>query len=199
MNIVILGEDNKFVNGLRELIETQINCLSVRAFFDKNEFFAKIRLSDVDVCLIEINTRNFSECFQLADGLIEKKPRVKIAFLHGYVAEGWIDKVNIRRIRLISKNSEDMVGDIKKVISGEIVEYVVKKFLTTREAEVLWLMSRGYIQAEIAEKCDISERTVRTHVANIYVKLDVSSQASAVRRGMELCIIPFKFEFSDEF
>jgi len=201
MNTVILGEDrdSKFVSELKELIETRIHGLSVQMFFDINEFFDKIKFSDVDICLAVINNINFKECFQLADDLIEGKPRVRIAFLYDYVVVGWLDKINLRGIQLINKRSADMIGDIKKVISGEELKYVAEKILTPREEEILWFMSRGYKQNAIAEEIKISERTVRTHVANIYDKLGTSSPGAAVRRGVELGIIPVDFEIAEEF
>ena len=44
MNIVILGKDKRFVNELRELIEAQINCLSVRVFFENSDFLNEAQL-----------------------------------------------------------------------------------------------------------------------------------------------------------
>jgi len=199
MNIAILGEDNKFMNELRELIENQISCLSVQMFFDNNDFFGKAKLSDVNVCLTVINNRKFKDCFQMADTLIGENPSVKIAFLYDYMIAGWLEKVNGRKIQLVSKESMDMIGDIKKVISGKELTYEAEKFLTTREAEILRLVSQGDTQDEIAEELKIGVRTVRTHVANIYDKLGVSSQGAAVRRGIELGIIPINYEISEEF
>ena len=52
--------------------------------------------------------------------------------------------------------------------------------LTSREYEVLDLISRGLDNTEIAEKLYISQKTVRNHVTRIYSKLGVESRAKAI-------------------
>ncbi|MFN0091056.1 MAG: LuxR C-terminal-related transcriptional regulator [Acidimicrobiales bacterium] len=52
--------------------------------------------------------------------------------------------------------------------------------LTLREAEVLTLMIAGANRSVIAEKLFISTNTVRTHMANIFAKLEVHSHLEAV-------------------
>jgi len=60
--------------------------------------------------------------------------------------------------------------------------------LTTRELEVLHLITDGLNNREIAEKMVISEKTVKTHVSNILSKLHVHDRTQAaiyvLRRGM---------------
>lgn len=51
--------------------------------------------------------------------------------------------------------------------------------LTARELEVLLVVASGKTNREIAETLGISERTVARHVANIFLKLDVSTRAAA--------------------
>lgn len=52
--------------------------------------------------------------------------------------------------------------------------------LTTREAEVLELIARGYAYAEIARLGGVSIHTVQTHIKNLYAKLAVHSRSEAV-------------------
>ena len=52
--------------------------------------------------------------------------------------------------------------------------------LTTREHDVLQYLVAGLEYKEISEKLFISPRTVRTHIANIYKKLHVTSKAQAI-------------------
>jgi two-component system response regulator NreC len=53
--------------------------------------------------------------------------------------------------------------------------------LSEREAEVLALIANGLTNAEIGEQLYVSVRTVETHRAHIYQKLDVRSRAELVR------------------
>lgn len=51
--------------------------------------------------------------------------------------------------------------------------------LTERETEVLKLVSSGMYNKEIAEKLQISERTVKNHLFNIFKKIDVTDRTQA--------------------
>lgn len=52
--------------------------------------------------------------------------------------------------------------------------------LTAREVEVLSMMARGSTNPEIADKLYVSERTVKTHVGNIFAKLGARDRAAAI-------------------
>ena len=54
---------------------------------------------------------------------------------------------------------------------------VVKGFgLSEREAEVAWLLYRGYTNRQIAEELFIAESTVKKHASHIYEKMQVSGR-----------------------
>ena len=51
--------------------------------------------------------------------------------------------------------------------------------LTAREVEVLHLLARGHANKQIAQRLDLSAKTVSNHVEHIYAKIGVSSRAAA--------------------
>jgi DNA-binding NarL/FixJ family response regulator len=53
------------------------------------------------------------------------------------------------------------------------------QILTEREMEVLHLVARGDTDQGIAERLNVSRRTINCHVANILAKLDVPSRTAA--------------------
>jgi DNA-binding NarL/FixJ family response regulator len=61
--------------------------------------------------------------------------------------------------------------------------------LTTRETEVLRLVSRGYSYSEVGDRLGISMHTVTSHIKNSYRKLAVHSGAAAVTRAAELGLL----------
>lgn len=61
-----------------------------------------------------------------------------------------------------------------------------KMILTEREVEVLWAISAGCTNKEIAKKLFISLATVKTHILNIYRKLEVNSRILAVEKAKEM-------------
>jgi two-component system, NarL family, response regulator NreC len=57
--------------------------------------------------------------------------------------------------------------------------------LTEREAEVLGLLAKGYMNPEVAEQLVISVRTVETHRANIQRKTGISGRAELIAYAVE--------------
>ena len=62
----------------------------------------------------------------------------------------------------------------------------VRSRLTDREWEVLDLLSTGATTHQIAQSLVLSSETVRSHLKNLYRKLEVDSREEAVRAGQAL-------------
>lgn len=62
--------------------------------------------------------------------------------------------------------------------------------LTSRECQVLRLVSSGFGNKEIANRLAISEHTVKFHISSILSKLNVASRTEAVSLGIKRGIIP---------
>ena len=56
--------------------------------------------------------------------------------------------------------------------------------LTPREREVLEMLAEGLSNKEIAWRMNISEHTVKFHLASVFAKLDVSTRTEAVMQGL---------------
>jgi len=61
--------------------------------------------------------------------------------------------------------------------------------LSKREHEVLDCLRKGYCNKDIAGKLFISEKTVKTHLTNIFRKLEVTQRLEAIVRAVEQKII----------
>ena len=62
--------------------------------------------------------------------------------------------------------------------------------ITSREIEVLALMSAGHSNEEIARRLFLSLHTVKSHVSHILSKLDVSRRTQAIEKARSLRLIP---------
>ena len=63
---------------------------------------------------------------------------------------------------------------------GKIANDPVFATLSARERQVLTLISEGLSNTDIAERLNISEKTVRNHASNVFDKLGVWSRAQAM-------------------
>lgn len=73
--------------------------------------------------------------------------------------------------------------------NGLSKEYAPVEALTTREHDVLALLADGLSNRDIAARLDISEHTVKFHLASIFGKLGASTRTEAVQRGLRLGVI----------
>jgi LuxR family maltose regulon positive regulatory protein len=62
--------------------------------------------------------------------------------------------------------------------------------LTAREVEVLQLLAAGAPNRAIARELVVSLDTVKRHVSNLFIKLEVANRTEAVARARELGLLP---------
>ena len=65
-------------------------------------------------------------------------------------------------------------------LSGKTEAETLIAPLTTRETEVLNYVAQGHSNKQIAAKLDISEQTIKNHVASIMIKLNANARTQAV-------------------
>ncbi len=65
-----------------------------------------------------------------------------------------------------------------------------KTGISDREMDVLILMAEGKSNQEIAEQLFVSGNTIKTHVSNIFLKLEAKRRTEAIRKAKELRLIP---------
>jgi NarL family two-component system response regulator LiaR len=62
--------------------------------------------------------------------------------------------------------------------------------LSKRELEILGLLAQGHSNQEIATKIFVSLSTVKTHIQNLFEKLEVKRRIQAVEKARRLSLIP---------
>ena len=85
-------------------------------------------------------------------------------------------------------------------VEKEIIVHQPKKFvlnqagleslqLTKREYQILQLIVQGYNNAEIASKLFLSISTIKTHVSNLYTKMNVKNRYKAIVMAKKMEIV----------
>jgi len=87
------------------------------------------------------------------------------------------------------KNYMLQINDLKdkvKTKSDKSKQQFLEKYsefdLSKREIDVLTLISKGFSNNEIAEELFVSQNTIKTHIKNIYLKLDVKNRIQALKK-----------------
>jgi DNA-binding NarL/FixJ family response regulator len=87
-------------------------------------------------------------------------------------------------------NKKSLQKKITLNSSGKIDDKKISELgISNREYEILIKISEGLSNKEIAEKLFVSESTVKTHISNLYVKLDVKRRTQAIQRAKEMNLI----------
>jgi DNA-binding NarL/FixJ family response regulator len=102
----------------------------------------------------------------------------------GYVLKGALRERLIRAVRAAA-DGEAVFGP---AIARRIADYFARNArpaalfpqLTDREREVLALVAQHRTNPDIARQLDLSPKTVRNHVSNIFTKLQVADRAEAI-------------------
>ena len=64
-----------------------------------------------------------------------------------------------------------------------------QSILTKREQEIFNLLVRNMTTSEIAEELKISEKTVRNHISNVILKLNVKGRSQAIIELLKVGVI----------
>ena len=88
--------------------------------------------------------------------------------------------------------SSDLVSAVREAYrdnSQDIQDLAYDLGITNREFEILKLLARGLNNTEISRTLAISETTVKTHMAKIFVKLDVRDRVQALVAAARMGLI----------
>jgi NarL family two-component system response regulator LiaR len=96
--------------------------------------------------------------------------------------------------QLVKPKTETVV--VEKEVLVPVQEFVMnerelkKLNLTDREWDALQLIAQGKSNSEIADQLFLSVSTVKTHVSNLFIKMDVKRRTQALEKAKRLKIIP---------
>lgn len=201
-SIAITEDDEKVRHYLAEQIQLQIDVEELRLFADAETALKELALHPVEIALFDVNLPGMSgiDCMQRLKIL---HPRMQMMVLTVYDNTDTIFqalKAGATSYLLKSTPPEKVVKAIEEVfnggspISSQIARKVIEAFtvkektneyfqeLSKREQEILEQLSKGYRYKEIADQLFLSIETVRTHIRNIYEKLQVNSRVEALKK-----------------
>lgn len=197
---VMLVDDHVLMReGIKQLLEFGGTIEVVGEAGDGEECLEKLLSVKPQVLLLDINLPKMNGIEVLKE-IKQRKIDVKVLILtvHNEV-EYLLKAVDIGVDGYILKESES--AELKKAISAVIngENYIQPRLipalnsrlvsrdtdkdkvqlLTQRELEVLIQVANGMLNKEIATSLNISERTVKNHISNIFKKIDVSDRTQA--------------------
>ena len=205
---ILLVDDNvEHLRGVKELISLETNYDVVATATSASVAISLIKKYRPDIVLMDVNMPE-KDGLQAIQEIERLELDTKVIALSGYDDADLIFramKLGAKGYVLKTMASAQLIYAIDEVASGKIYlpsalssrffEYFQRSFkneadasmeenllsyLTAREEEVLDLLTQGNNYKGIASKLFISETTVKTHVNNIFQKLQVNDRTQAV-------------------
>ena len=207
LRVVLIDDNANHLRGIKELINLESSYEVVGTTTSANLGINLVKKHHPDVVLMDINMPE-KDGLQAIQAINKLNLSTKIVVLSGYDdsdliyqamklgAKGYVLKT-MASVKLINAIEEVAMGKIylPTVLSTRFFEYFqtttkeeeklaesenLLNSLTSRETEVLELLTEGINYKSIAGKLIISETTVKTHVNNIFQKLQVNDRTNAV-------------------
>ena len=197
---VMIADDHSLIReGIKQLLEFDGTIEVMTEASNGVECLEKLEDIHPDVLLLDVNMPE-KNGLEVLEEIKRKNYNVKVLILtvHNEL-EYLLKAIDIGVDGYILKDSEsaELKKAIQAVLSGE--NYIQASLipalnnrlanrdidkdkidsLTTRELEVLIKVANGMLNKEIATSLNISERTVKNHISNIFKKIDVSDRTQA--------------------
>ena len=208
IKIMITDDHSMIREGLKSLLELDGDIKVIAEAVDGQDCLNKLETIHPDVLLLDINMPVMNG-LEVLKNLKLRNNKVKVLILtvhneveyllkaieigvNGYVLKDSESAVLKKAILSIAKGENFIQPNLIPALNAKMIEKSEDSLklhnLTGREIEVLKLLALGMYNKEVAESLEISERTVKNHVSNIFKKLDVTDRTQAavfaIRNGL---------------
>ncbi len=197
---VVLADDHAVVrSALRTLLDAEPDLTVVSEARDADTAHAEVKSEAPEVLLLDLNMPGRSS-LDLIAVLRSSHPDTGVVVLtmenQPALAQEALD-AGARGYVLKQAAERELVAAVHAAAGGELyVQAEVKSRLgqtgataaddlTARESEVLGLIAAGHTSGQIAERLDLSVRTVESHRAHIQQKLRLGSRPELVRYALD--------------
>lgn len=200
IRVVIIEDDRTIREGYAFLIGSTAGCKVVATYSNCEDAIKKIAQDDPDVILLDVELPGISGIDALPK-LKKLLPDAHILILTVYEQEKLIfNALGSGAAGYLTKNTppQKIVAAIQEVMEGggpmsaHIARMVISSFqksestpLTRRETEILEQIAAGKSRKRIADELYIDMETVKSHIKNIYHKLNVHSKADAIKTARD--------------
>lgn len=198
INVVIVEDDKTIRDGYTYLINSSLNFKIINSYANAEAAIANLNSDKPDVILLDIELPGISGINAIPK-IRNLLPKVYIIMLTVYDNEETVFNALTKGANgYLTKNSntDKIIDAIQEVVDGgapmsiNIAKIVIKSFhknqnspLTKRETEILEQIANGKSRSKIAKDMFIDLETVKSHLKNIYSKLDVHSREDAIKEA----------------
>jgi DNA-binding NarL/FixJ family response regulator len=204
---LVLADDHPLIlNGLENLFRTEKEFEVLACCIDGIETLQAVRKHQPDVLILDIRMPK-KDGLDVAREIRKEKLPTRVVLLTAELDEGeFLEaiRLGVKGIVLKEMAPQMLLKCIRKVHAGEqwmemrsakqALEKMLRQeagvrevaaVLTPQEMTIVKMIAGGLRNKEIADKLHISEGTVKTHLHNIYEKLNIDSRLALLRYAQE--------------
>jgi DNA-binding NarL/FixJ family response regulator len=196
--VVLVEDDQEIRNSFSLIVNSSPKFIVVNGYGTGEEAIANLQKDKPEIVLMDIELPGMNG-IHATKTIKDKMPTADIIMVTVYEdsdlvfealkagASGYITK-SANYMELLSALEEITRGGAP--MSSRIARMVIDNFhvnpnspLTKRETEILQLISEGKTYTQISEELFISKETSKTHIKNIYSKLQVTCKSEAIAKA----------------
>ena len=197
---IMIADDHSMIReGLKNLLELDGDIQVIAEAVDGEDCLNKLQVVKSDVLLLDINMPK-KNGLEVLKSLKSKKSKLKVLVLtvhneieylmkavdigvNGYVLKDSESAELKKAIFTVAEGESYIQPSLIPALNAKMIETNKDaekiKNLTKRELDVLKLLAVGMFNKEVGKRLEISERTVKNHVSNIFKKLGVTDRTQA--------------------
>ena len=196
--VLIIEDDEEIRSSFSLIVNSSDKFMVINTYGSGESAISNLAKDQPDIVLMDIELPGMNG-IQATKLIKDKYPEVEVVMVSVYEdsdlvfealkagASGYITK-SANYMELLSALDEISRGGAP--MSSRIARMVIDNFhvnpnspLTKRETEILQLISEGKTYTQISEQLFISKETSKTHIKNIYAKLQVNSKSEAIAKA----------------
>jgi two-component system NarL family response regulator len=199
---ILIADDHAVVRfGMRAILDAQDDLQVVAEAADGNEAVAKFLELGPDIALLDMVLPGMDGA-AACEAIRREAPRARVVIVSGSAPSEHVHralKAGAQGYLLKDAAPSTLVSAVRSVLAGrrvvpphiahEMAERAYQPDLSPREHEVLTRIVDGLSNKEIAARLDVSEATVKTHVAHILGKLGVEDRTQAALAALTRGIV----------
>ncbi len=203
MKLAIIDDHPILLGAVKTLIATKHPEYEISSFSRGQELLDELKTTDFDLIITDISmpemqgtelvteVRNITSDVKIIVLSTHKNERlIQNLFnqkINGYVFKDYAANEIVEAVELVLDSGKYISESVQQILDNANKE--PDKKLTQREIEIIQHIAKGLLNKEIADKCFISEATVKTHRKNIMNKLELGNTADLVRYAVSNSLI----------
>jgi len=205
-SVIIIDDHPLFSRGLAQLIETQKDFKVDGMAKDRQEALTLLDTTTPDLAIVDLNLGQEDGLELIKDILvIHPKTKVLVLSMHderfyaeralkagakGYIMKEEAETQVINAIQTVAKGDIYLSEDERRRLEENSVDSQKDKFdtiseLSDRQLQIFTLIGKGLGTVEIANKLNLSIKTIDTHKENIKAKLHCASSGELRQMAIE--------------